>query len=297
MDRFWALIVILVTSSVPAFNQATNSRVSEKPNQILAQEVVIAGTATLDTTQLEEITADLTARRMNEDDHEVRDRIRDAFQQRGFFDADVTNLKIRLLDPLARPKPVRIEAEVTEGPHFRFAGFKFTGNRGLGAERLRKLLPLQVGEYFSTGKVRSGFASIRNEYMTNGYLDFSLVPKTDKVDDGKLMLTFEVTEGPQYRMGNLDIEGKPELIEKLQPQWKLNAGEPFDAGYLDKFLEGNRTLLPADFEPHRDAYTARDCRDMTVNVRIELDPKRAWQPRPKDVKCDQPKDSTKQTGQ
>jgi outer membrane translocation and assembly module TamA len=288
--------ILVLAAGFPATCQTSGVEASSKPNQIVSQEVVISGTTTLDTTELNEVAIDLTSRRIGEDDQEIRARIRDAFQRRGYFDAGVTSLKVRPLDALARPKPVRIEAEVAEGVRFKFAGFNFTGNHALSAEQLRKLLPLQAGEFFSTEKVRSGLASIRKEYTAKGYLDFTLVPKTDKVADGQLTLTFDITEGPQYRMGALEIEGKPEQAEQLQPQWKLKSGEPFDAGYLDQFLDENRASLPSDFGPSRDLYMVRDCRDMSVTIHIELDPKRAWQKRPEEVQCDKAKDSAKQPG-
>jgi outer membrane protein assembly factor BamA len=294
MDRFWVLIVILVTSSVPAFNQATNSRVSEKPNQILAQEVVISGTTTLDTTQLNEITNDLTSRRMGEDDNEIRLRIRDAFQQRGYFDAEVRSLKVKPLDALARPKPVRIEADVAEGVPFKIGGIMFEGNRAMPAEQLLKSFPMKIGELFSTGKVRSGLENLRTQYAAKGYLDFIPVPRTEKTAEGRLTITFEIIEGAQYRMGSLElVADKQELADQLQLQWKLKKGEPFDPSYTEKFLDENSGVLPADFSPRNDVAMVRDCRDMTVAVYIQMDSKRAFRPRPKDVRCEKEQGSSK----
>ena len=184
-------------------------------NRIVAQEVVISGTTTLDTSQLNDIANSLTAVTMRDDEHEVKARICNAFQERGYFDADVTNLNIQVLDPLATKKPVRIEADVREGPLFKFAGFNFTGNQAVNADELRTMLPLHVGEIFSTGKVRSGLESLLKEYMAKGFLDFDVVPETDKIGGDRLTLTFNITEGKQYRMGALDLEGKSDLVRTI----------------------------------------------------------------------------------
>ncbi len=135
--RFLRLSFVLFLATLPAFGQT--SRTSERPNQVLTQEVVISGTVTLDTQQLQDISNSLTSRRFRDDEHEIKQRIQGAFQQMGYFDAEVTNLKVRALDPLARPKPVRIEAEVTEGARYKFGAFQFTGNQALSSAELTEV--------------------------------------------------------------------------------------------------------------------------------------------------------------
>lgn len=109
----------------------------------------------------------------------------------------MTKLRVRPLDPLAIPKPVRIEAEVSEGPRFRFLGFKFNGNSGISTEQLLAAFPLHSGEFFHTGKIRAGLESLRTLYVSKGYLDIVPAPATQKLADAKVMLTFEITEGPR----------------------------------------------------------------------------------------------------
>jgi len=49
----------------------------------------------------------------------------------------------------------------------------------------------------------------------------------------------EVTEGDQYRMGNVRLEGASEaLAKKIQELWKLPAGNVFDSSYASFFLSG-----------------------------------------------------------
>ncbi len=282
-------LLVVLTCSLCGLAQSGSAKSPKTQNRIVAQEVVISGTTTLSTSQLNDIANSLTAVTMRDDENEVKARIRNAFQERGYFDAEVTNLDIRVLDPLETKRPVRIEADVTEGPLFKFAGFNFTGNQAIAADELRTMLPLHVGEIFSTGKVRSGLESLLNEYMAKGFLDFYVVPETDKIGGDRLTLTFNITEGKQYRMGALDLEGKSDLVQQLQPRWELKPGEPFDAGYIEKYLGHNGELLPEGFDRSRDVQAVRDCQDRTVNVRIELDPKRPWKPTAKDAPCEDEK--------
>lgn len=72
----------------------------------------------------------------------------------------MTTLKVKPVDALARPKPVRIEADVAEGVRFKIGGIMFEGNRATPAEQLLKSFPMKIGEFFSTGKVRSGLENL-----------------------------------------------------------------------------------------------------------------------------------------
>jgi len=51
----------------------------------------------------------------NDDSDELSERIRNQFQDRGYFKAEVEKLNIKVIDPLAAPKPIRMEAQVSEG--------------------------------------------------------------------------------------------------------------------------------------------------------------------------------------
>ncbi len=282
--RVLCLPILVLAVASAALSQSAHT--AERPNQILTQEVVLSGTSTLDSQQLQDISNSLTSRRFRDDEHEISGRIRDAFQQMGYFDAEVSNLKIRALDPLARPKPVRIEADVTEGPRYTFGALQFTGNQALSSAELIKMMPLHVGEFFSTGKVRSCLNSMREQYLRMGYINFVVVPGTETLSSSQIKLTFDITEGPQFRMGALQFEGKSDNLDQIQQHWTLRTGEPFDASYIDKFVAEAKDILPPEFQPSRDLEISTNCKDATVMVRLDLDPKQIVRAPLKDVDCD-----------
>lgn len=294
MCRLWSGLFLAVLPIVSMLAQGT---AADPTNRIVIQELDIAGTTTLSTSELQEIANGSTALRVRPGDEELRERIRYAFQQRGFFDADVSHLKIVPLDPIADPKLVRVEADVNEGPRFTFAAIRFLGNRALAADQLRQFFPIQIGEVFDTEKVRSGIQVMRDQYSALGFMDMRPIPTTEKFGGIQIMLTFNITEGPQYRMGTLEIEGgKSELTQQLHSPWELDSGQPFDPAYPDKFLNQNTSLLPADFQQSRDSYILRDCHDLTVLVHINLEPIRILYPPRHDAPCEQSKNSSKENG-
>jgi len=284
MFRLWALTILLVLTSHSAFSQTAFPTKYDGP--ILTQEFVISGTTSLDNRQLQDIEDYLTSRRIGNQDKEIRERIKDAFQQRGYLDADVRNLKVRPLDPLARPMPVRIEADVTEGPRYKIGDIKFTGNHAVSDAELRQAFPLKAGDWLDTEKVRSGLTDLRKEYLAKGYLDCLPEPDVAKGGDGKVTLTFDIAEGSQYKMGTLQvIADKPEQADELQQRWKLQPGQPYDPSYTDRFLADNKNLLPTDFSARSDVFALPDCDNLTVAVTIQIDAKRAFRAPPKEHRC------------
>ena len=297
MRRLLFALAVAAACSGPASGQSAKPRRPATGDQIVAREVIISGTSSLTSEQLDSIAGKLTSVTMGDDDSEIEERIKYEFQQSGYFDAEVTNLKVVPLDPLAKKKPVRIEAEVSEGPLYHLAEFKFTGNTAFSTEELLKLFPLHRGDVFDAEKVRLGIDELLKQYSAQGYFEVMPLPDTQKAGNGQVTVIFNIKEGLQYRMGLLKIDGKSEAAEALQSHWEVKPGEPYDPGYLDQFLARNRELLPEGFNDDRDAFWLRDCSDNTINVTIELDPKRPWKPKPEDKPCETPKKDEKKAAE
>lgn len=290
MHRLLGSAMVVLAVAFCATGQTRQSKGPKSDSQIVVQEIVISGTTALTSEQLSDISNNLTSKTMGDDDSVVEAYITYEFQQRGYFDADVTNLKVVAIDPLAKKKPVRIEAEVSEGLLYHLAEFKFTGNKTFSADELRQGFPLHTGDVFDAEKVRLGIENLFKQYSAKGFFDCMPVPDTQKASSGLVTVTFAIEEGIQYRMGELNISGNGELPQKLERNWELKPGDPYDPAYLEKFLAENRELLPDGFDNDRDVLWLRDCADNTVNVTIELDPKRPWKPKPHDKPCERAKD-------
>lgn len=76
------------------------------------------------------------------------------------------------------------------------------------AEELRPLIPMHDGDIFSSLKVREGLEALFNYYRAHGYIDFVPEPKF-KIDEVRQQITLVISlqEGPQYRLGNIEIVG------------------------------------------------------------------------------------------
>src|SRR5580658_4045078 len=292
--------VIAVSALLPAScqtgltqteNQAADAR------KVVVESFVISGTRAVDSAELAEITNSMSGSTFNDDAEELQERIASQFQDHGYFKAEVKHLDIKVIDPLASPKPVQMEAEVSEGPLCRLSAIDFTGNHALSSQELRAEFLLKTGDVFARAKIAGGLENMRRLYGSHGFLESSFIPDVPSDSAAKLNIKVKVEEGAQYRMDKLEITGPPEVAERLQARWELVPGAIFDATYVKTFLERNSSLLPASFTESSGVALLKDCSDATVSVHLYLaqDPQHGALDRPKHVDCSPPPDKKKKS--
>lgn len=292
--RLGAVAIALLTLVQLAQGQCVHDYRSDKMQGIIVDQIALSGTRTVSSTELARITSAISGSCFGENSEDIKSAIADEFRQHGYFEIKVTNLSIEPSDPLALPKPVNITADVTEGSVYRLSDLQFSGNRIFPAQRLQSRFPIKVGDVFSTEKIRSGLDALRHLYGSEGYVDFQSMPTTELHSNQTVTLKLAITEGKQYRMGRLEVFGKLEESEPLETRWSLRQGSVFDAGYVQRFLDQNPSLLPSNFNELDDVRAIRDCRDSTVNVAIVLNTNLAPRQFATEVGCDKGEKSRKQ---
>jgi outer membrane protein assembly factor BamA len=259
---------------------------SSKNSGLLITDFTISGTQTLSSAELARIAGKLTGSCFDENSEELQERVRELFQERGYFGAVVKNLRIKPEDPLGIPKPATLEAEVSEGPRYKLAEVKFTDQHAFSATKLRGQFPLRKGDLFDRDKVAGGLDGIHKLYNSDGFIDFVAMPETHILSDATITLSLSVEEGPQYRMEKLEIFAKKEMADSLREEWQLAEGAVFDPSYVDKYISENSSQLPLGFSP-QDVKLVRNCRDASVEVMLLLDATSpSLESQPKDVACD-----------
>jgi outer membrane protein assembly factor BamA len=271
--------------SALAYADCIKDERSSKTSGLLISEFNLGGTQTLSSEEVSNIRSEFVGSCFNDSSEELEERIRAAFQNRGYFMSSVKNVRIKADDPLSVPKPVAVEVEVTEGPRCKFGDIRFQNNHAFSSEKLISEFPVKKGSVFARDKIARGIESVRDLYLADGYLDITMVPNTQFRGD-TIVLTIDVDEGRQFRMGKLQIFAKSEHAEKLRAAWELSEGAVFDRSYLGRYLGRNQALLPANFT-QESVQVVQNCRESTVEVRVPIDPldPRSLAPA-KDVDCD-----------
>jgi hypothetical protein len=119
---------------------------NQNDGKILVKSLVISGTQGVDSTELLEITNSLAGSVFPDDPDELQERLRAQFQDHGYFTAEVKNLDVKVLDPMVSPKPVSLEAKVSEGPRCHLSSIEFIGNHAVSSKELRAKFPIKAGD-------------------------------------------------------------------------------------------------------------------------------------------------------
>ncbi|HYR06559.1 MAG TPA: outer membrane protein assembly factor BamA, partial [Longimicrobium sp.] len=143
----------------------------------------------------------------------------------------------------------RLTFNVREGNRLSLADVDFTGNAAFSDEQLQGAISTKEEGFwwFRSGRFdRDAFeedlrSALPAFYGSHGYIDFAVVRDTLLVDpqSGKARLLVEVQEGPQYRLGDFNIQGNSRfptesLASMFTTQRRSVLGLPFVGGTRER---------------------------------------------------------------
>jgi outer membrane protein insertion porin family len=159
---------------------------------------------------------------------EDTERVRNEFQNRGYFKANVTDPKTQIRDtghagfhiPLLQGgsgKSVDITMPIEEGERYTLGGITFKNNKAVqNVKALRAIFPIKDGDVFSKEKVGKGLENLRKAYGELGYINFTSIPDTRFDDDKKLIfLDIDVDEGKQFYVRRIEFQGNTTTRDKV----------------------------------------------------------------------------------
>lgn len=202
---------------------------------------------------------------------ELAERIRDAWQEQGYFKAKVTPKGSQTLEDSAEKRTVAITVDVDAGKQYRLEEIRFEKNAQFSPGQLRPLFPVQQGEIFDTHKVQKGMEEMRKAYGAKGFINFAAVPSfTLNETTQAVSLTMEVEEGKQFHFGRVEVLGlDPALSQRLLHESGLEAGNVFDAFRFAEFFRRNKLILPKGAAPE-DARRVLDEKQATVDITMDF---------------------------
>jgi outer membrane protein insertion porin family len=157
------------------------------------------------------------------------------------------NLRVQFGTPQARftgnpnqplPDNVIVFLPITPGPIYRWGGVTWNGNTVFIPQALVDFLGFAPDEVADGLKVEAGWERVRKEYGKHGYLDAAIYAEP-LLDDSAARVRYRarISEGVQYRMGQLVITGLSLTAERLLiAAWRIPAGEVFDNSNFEEFL-------------------------------------------------------------
>lgn len=131
-----------------------------------------------------------------------------------------------------------VKVTVDEGASYDLGTVSIEGAAGFNSANLLKAAKFKTGDLANFDDVAKGVDRIRKELRHQGFMrnDIRVVRQ---IDDAKksVNLVLQVTEGPQFLFGRLNVDGLDLNGEAaIRKVWNLKEGKPYNADYPDYFL-------------------------------------------------------------
>lgn len=219
------------------------------------------------------------ATKLNED----AERVRNAYQMRGYFKALVEEPKTKVKDtgglhiPLilkSGGKAVDITIPIEEGERYRLGGITFKGNKAIkDAALLRSLFPMKDGDIFNTDNIRKGLENLRKGYGELGYINFTSVPDTQIDDDKKLIrLEIDLDEGKPFYIRRIEFVGNQTTRDKvIRRELAVEEGGIFNGRAWEfSILRLNQLGYFEQLKPEEDSERRLNEKEGTVDLTLKV---------------------------
>src|SRR6266481_3924903 len=167
---------------------------------------------------------------INEEELEkARQKIIERYQAKGFTDIDVKYQ----VDPIDEKRgTARVVYTINEGVKGAVSRIRFEGNEHFRESILRKQMKTRgktlVSFFDKSGRLdetqlQQDLDSVKEFYQNHGYIDVEVKDvRKERRENGPMIITIVVTEGPQYHVGKITVAGyKNTTEEKIRAILKM----------------------------------------------------------------------------
>jgi len=208
------------------------------------------------------------------------EQILEAYRRAGRYGASVEPKIIEL--PQNR---VDLVFEIDEGPLTGVDSITFVGNRAYSDRRLRGEIPTDESSFlnflsstdsYDPDRLELDKQVLRQFYLSNGYVDFEVNSAVAELspDRSGFFLTFTVSEGEQYRFGEIDVISNAEGVdvEDLRRLISARQGDIYDVREVEE------TITDMTFRLGESGYAftqitpipKKDAENRTVGITFEI---------------------------
>jgi outer membrane protein assembly factor BamA len=158
------------------------------------------------------------------------------------------------------------------GKVYSTSGIEWQGTAVVKTDELQKLLHLPLNQPADAVQLATDLETATKLYRTRGYMLAKITSKPVLDDDKSTVhYDFVVSEGDQFKMGELDILGlDSQATAHLQAEWKLLPGAPYNGEYPKQFLDQTAQFLPRAVPWNVSYHEAVNETDKTVDVSLHF---------------------------
>ncbi|HEX4997199.1 MAG TPA: POTRA domain-containing protein [Terriglobia bacterium] len=153
--------------------------------------------------------------------------IKALYRNAGFFDVSATSRQEE--DAQEQSKSITLTIEIHEGQRYSIARLSFSGVSAIPESELRQKVTVLEGQPYSATDIDAATKNLMSAYHALGYSDVRIFPIREPDGAMNVNITFQVTEGMPYRIGDITIAGNRLTAEKIiRRDSILRAGMPYD---------------------------------------------------------------------
>ena len=196
-----------------------------------------------------------------------------ALQNRGYFKATPA-AKLTISEDQGTEISVVAIISAEPGPQYRVGDIRVESADGNSLQFspavLRGLFPLQTGDLFNVGAIRTGLDNLRRAYAREGYVDMTTEPEFG-IDEAHetIDMVLKINQEAQYRIGGIELLGVNAATQQKLLKSLPKSGEIFDGTRIEDFLKVNRSILPPDVS-RDDVNVSRDLKARTVAILFDF---------------------------
>lgn len=156
---------------------------------------------------------------------EDRVAIRTLYQNRGFADAEVTDVQTVPLEGTG----VELNITIVEGIQYRVNTVKLEGVNIVPSDEIKARLKMVDGSLFTPKGMGDDLKTLRDFYGTRGYVDMLAVPEILPAGPGSVDVTYRIDEGVQSYVNLINIQGNTRTKDRvIRRELAVKPGEIFD---------------------------------------------------------------------
>ncbi|MEI6034126.1 MAG: outer membrane protein assembly factor BamA [Verrucomicrobiae bacterium] len=161
---------------------------------------------------------------------EDRAAIRTLYQNRGFADVDVSDIKTQP----AEKGGVEIIITIVEGAQYRVNSLKLEGANIVPAQEILSRMKMLGGQLFTPKGMGDDLKGLRDFYGAKGYVDMVAIPEVLPAGPGAVDVTYRLDEGVQSYVNLINIQGNTRTKDRvIRRELALKPGEVFDTTLVD----------------------------------------------------------------
>ncbi len=160
------------------------------------------------------------------------------YLSRGYLKAQFSDSQAKIVSDGPRTV-VDVSFPVKSGTQYHVTDVRWAGFSAFPADKLQALIHLKPGQPANAVQLENDLEAVQKLYGTKGYLIAHVKP-VPTLNDSAATVSYElnVTEGDQFRMGDLTVDGIDQAAaDKLIAQWQIKKGDVFDDSYLQQFFQ------------------------------------------------------------